>query len=1043
MNVKKASLPFSFCLLQLCSTPALFSQDDPYAAFLPKTGPLLPEEERSKLQVPPGFEVALVASDPDIKKPMNIAFDDRGRLWLTETVEYPFPAKEGAEARDGVKILEDTDGDGRADKITKFASGLNIPIGILPIQGGVIVYGIPRIYKLLDHDGDDHVDEKIELYGPFGFGDTHGMVNSFTWGFDGWVYACHGYSNSSEVRGQDGSKIQMQSGNVWRWRIDGSRVEQFTHGQVNPFGLCFDPLGNLYSADCHSQPVYMLLRNGWYPSFGKPHDGLGFAPDMVDHDHGSTAICGIVYYSAGQFPPEYRDTVFTGNVVTCRVNHDRLEKRGSTLWTIHQPDFVNSADPWFRPVDLKVGPDGAIYISDFYNKVIGHYEVPLTHPGRDRERGRIWRISYREPGNRGSGTEKEANRPPSSFLALGRLGPKADPKALLPELIKDLESPTPCVRTAATNQLVERLGKEAIGPLLLTFEGASSSSARSHALWAMERLGALEDALLERAARHADRATRVHALKILAERNTLSERERQLAIQALKDPDAFARRAAAEALGLHPRPENLPPLLELRRGVPAEDTHLTYVARKALRDQLLTPEAWDFATALARKPDRPEGQMDDRALLANVAPGVPLPASAIFLLDYLRSRSVARDELVNSIHHLARYLPAETRDSLLAEVVRSQGQAGLDQELSAFQALIQGTEERGHPFPAWVKSLGNDLAGKLIALDDDGKASEGMRIVRTLKLGEWRQRLEETVLSKSRSEERRKAACETLVALDPAGQVVLLGRLLGDPEEPFSLREISANMLGDIDQSPALEELALQLRSVPERLGYKVAAALARRSPGCERLLSEVEGGKASARLLQDRAVQVRLSRSKLDGLEDRLKKLTEGLPTADEKIGKLISERQGGYLKASKDLAQGAQVFEKTCAPCHRLAGKGNKVGPELDGIGRRGLERILEDVLDSNRNVDQAFRTTVLIQTDGLLRTGLLVSEEGASLTLVDTQGKPFTVSKGEIKERSVSNLSPMPSNIAETLPEADFHNLMGFLLSQVQKDEKTEKK
>src|SRR2546427_311580 len=323
MNLQKASRFFLFWSIQLCLPAAILSEDDPYASYLPKSGPLLPEEERTKLQVPPGFEVELVASDPDIKKPMNIAFDDRGRLWLTETVEYPYPAKEGAEARDAVMILEDTDGDGHADKITKFASGLNIPIGILPIQGGVIVYSIPKIFKLVDHDGDDHADEKIELYGTFGFGDTHGMVNSFTWGFDGWVYACHGYSNASEVRGQDGAAIQMQSGNAWRWRTDGSRVEQFTHGQVNPFGLCFDPLGNLYSADCHSQPVYMLLRNGWYPSFGKPHDGLGFAPEMIDHDHGSTAICGIVYYSAAQFPPEYRDTVFTGNVVTCRVNHDR------------------------------------------------------------------------------------------------------------------------------------------------------------------------------------------------------------------------------------------------------------------------------------------------------------------------------------------------------------------------------------------------------------------------------------------------------------------------------------------------------------------------------------------------------------------------------------------------------------------------------------------------------------------------------------------------------------------------------------------------
>ena len=151
------------------------------------------------------------------------------------------------------------------------------------------------------------------------------MTDNFTWGFDGWVYACHGFSNTSEVKGADGKPITMQSGNTYRMRPDGSHVEYFTHGQVNPFGLAFDPLGNVYSCDCHSRPLYQLLRGAWYPSFGKPDDGLGFGPQMVTHDHGSTAIAGIVYYAADQFPAAFRDNLFIGNVVTNRINRDRLE----------------------------------------------------------------------------------------------------------------------------------------------------------------------------------------------------------------------------------------------------------------------------------------------------------------------------------------------------------------------------------------------------------------------------------------------------------------------------------------------------------------------------------------------------------------------------------------------------------------------------------------------------------------------------------------------------------------------------------------------
>ncbi|HUE73259.1 MAG TPA: PVC-type heme-binding CxxCH protein, partial [Pirellulaceae bacterium] len=248
------------------------AQDDPFAAGVRPTPWLKPEEEQKLFKLPEGFEIQLVAAEPDIQKPLNMAFDEKGRIWLTCTVEYPYAAPLDKPGRDSIRVLEDTDGDGRFEKVTVFADGLNIPMGIYPWKGGCVAYSIPDITHFEDTDGDGKCDKRTKLYGPFDHTrDTHGMINAMRRGFDGWVYACHGFNNDSRVKGADGHEVHMQSGNTFRFQLDGSRIEQFTHGQVNPFGMCMDELFNIFTADCHSKPLTQLIRGGYYPSFGKPH----------------------------------------------------------------------------------------------------------------------------------------------------------------------------------------------------------------------------------------------------------------------------------------------------------------------------------------------------------------------------------------------------------------------------------------------------------------------------------------------------------------------------------------------------------------------------------------------------------------------------------------------------------------------------------------------------------------------------------------------------------------------------------------------------
>lgn len=1005
-----------------CFCPASAVAEPQYPpSLVAPTEPLTPAEEQAKFHLPPGFSIELIASEPAIHKPMNLNFDGRGRLYVTSSLEYPFPVRDGKPSRDTLHVLADHDRDGRFETVTQVIGGLNIPIGVTPIADGAIYYTIPNIYRWTgDVEHPDGQPGKL-LYGTFGSQDTHGMASSFTRWIDGWIYACHGFANTSNVSGADRQQFTMQSGNTFRMRADGSHAEQVTHGQVNPFGLCFDPLGNLYSADCHSMPIYQLLRGAYYPSFGKPHDGLDFGPTMIGHSHGSTGIAGVVYYAAEHFPAEYRDTVFIGNPVTGRVNHDRLQSHGSTFEAIEQPDFITCDDPWFRPVDLKLGPDGALYVADFYNRIIGHYEVPLTHPGRDRRRGRIWRVSYRKEAGGQRSRARESAPPDLSLRST----------AQLIELLGDANL---SVRVLATEELATRAE---LSPAELLPEGDDETSARrrAHGLWLVERRvpGGLDTRAIERIAADESRLVRVHLIKALAERSDWSNGSVDIAALVrgkLTDTDPFVRRAAADAAGRHPRVESVEPLLKLWSATPADDTHLIHVVRMALRDHLL---ADDMYGRLAELTSANESYADR---LAEVSLGAPTPAAAEYVFAYLKRRGDVTPRVATFAHHVARYLPQE---ALQPFYVWAEGRQGdLAQARDLVLAVEHGLQERGAAPPVHLTRWSADVARRLLAADSQPLVQGGVALVRELKLSGLHAELAQLATAPDKTVELRSAAIDACVANDADRSIALLRTLLAKADEPLPLRQKAAVSLANLGQLAAREALLAELRTAADPLAIEIAAALALKPEGAEALLNEISAGKASPRLLLERVVRERLAAAKPPNLDERLVKLTADLPPADERITQLIAARRETFAKAQANTAVGQQVFAKTCSGCHRVAGQGAKIGPDLDGVGLRGVDRLLEDILDPSRNVDQAFRATVVSTSEGLTLSGLVLREEGAVLVLADAQGKEVRVPLAEIEERVVTKLSPMPNNVADLVPENDFVNLLAFLLSQRQKSE-----
>lgn len=983
--------------LFLVLIPVLVRADDPPLIAPGEHRP--PVEEAKAFRLPPGFTAQLVAAEPDIQKPINMAFDTRGRLWVTCTVEYPFPAKDRP-GRDSIRILEDFGPDGRARKITTFADQLNIPIGILPDEdaNGCIAFSMPSIWRLRDTDGDGKVDSREILLSGFGTRDTHGMVNGLVRGFDGWVYACHGYLNDSVIQGKDGSRIVMNSGNTFRFRPDGSRVEMVSRGQVNPFGQCLDPYGNLYTACCHSKPITQLLRGAVFTSFSKPHDGLGFGPDMVHEYRGSTALCGLAWYDADQYPSDYLGRMFLGDVVNNCVNIFDIDRTGASYAARQRKDdFLSSSDPWFRPVDIKLGPDGALYVADFYNRIIGHYEVPLTHPGRDRTSGRIWRIVY------------TGDAPARRNWT----------RASTAELVADLAHPNLTVRMLATSGLMQHSDREGVAKAVQSAARSGSPTQRVHALWLCERLQQRDHTALMAALSDASPLLRVHALRIFAEQPRWTQAEQDAVQRRLHDSDALVRRVAVDALDRHPSSEVLEALISIRREpATVPDEFLMHTVRMAIRDHLANPSiAW------------PRTSDEQVECLADAALGTTDERAANFLAANLATLAGRRrSRTPEFLHHAARYA-AMSRIGDLTSVIEKIG--GDNPALSGrlLVAWIAGLRERGKtnvPTTEWALKTGRQL----LASETTDDVRLGIEVALALRQSEFAAAIAKIIGESRYPAELRADACTALATLDGPACVPTLAAQLANGREAPLIRDKAAEALARLPQTAARAALFDALNTAPARLANTIAAAMAGSREGASALLDHMEAGRGSPRLLLERPVRAKFDALKQPAIQDRIAKLTNGLPSPDTAIQEILKRYAANIV--SKDPANGSRVFQKHCATCHQVGGQGTKIGPHLDGIGVRGLDRLLEDVLDPNRNVDPAFRTTIIVLKSGVSLSGLVLREDGAILVLADNQGKEQRVEKSQIESRDLSPLSPMPANWGDQITNGDLGDLIGYLLT-----------
>jgi putative heme-binding domain-containing protein len=524
---------------------------------------------------------------------------------------------------------------------------------------------------------------------------------------------------------------------------------------------------------------------------------------------------------------------------------------------------------------------------------------------------------------------------------------------------------------------------------------------------------------------------RTHLVKALGERRDWSTRDGldpRAAILAIvaQERQGHVLRAAVEALASHPDRANIEPLLALWKKSPAEDTHLIHATRIALRNNLRDLGSID-AIALSLGESQ---EMDDR--LADVCLGIPNAESARFLTRYLQRPTFDFPREQEYVHLVARYGSPED----VARVIeRGTALAGSDvgRQASILRALFNGTQERGQPAPAAVVAWGEKLVGPLLANEASPAVRQGIELARDLRLASVRDTLAMLGGKEARHADCRSAALAALAQIDPGQASQVLLRIVQDSSDAVDVRSPAAELLGKTNHTDGPPILVQLLSVATGNLAVFTARGLSWSDLGADTLLSAMETGKAPAELLNDPVVSHELRFRQAPRKDERIDALKKTIPTPDEAVRTLMAARLDLCRQQPGSVARGQEVFQKNCGICHQLAGQGAKIGPQLDGVGIRGLERLLEDTLDPDRNVDQAFRKKTFVMNDGSVMAGLVLRREGAVIILADAQGKEVRVSANDLEEEQESKLSPMPSDVARGLPPADFQDLMAYLLAQ----------
>lgn len=935
------------------------------------------------------LEVSLFAENPDLAKPIQMNFDTQGRLWVASSSVYP-QIQPGQEANDKILILEDTDHDGKADKSTVFADGLLIPTGVEPGDGGAYVANSTRLLFLKDTDGDGKADYKRIMLSSFGTEDTHHILHTLRWGFDGQLYMNQSIYIHSHIETPHGP-VRLNSGGIWNFRPETMELGIHMKGLVNPWGHHFDKYGQSFATDgAGGEGINWVIPQAMYFTYAGARRIL---PSVSPGAYPKFASLEVI--ESEHFPEDWQGTMVTCDFRAHRVVRFAISELGSAYITKELQDVMRTTNVTFRPIDVKMGPDGALYIADWSNPIIQHGEVDFRDPRRDHEHGRIWRVTYKG--------RKLLDRP------------ELRKDAKFADTLNDLLSPNNYVRERANRIISEN--RQAIQPDLVHWTQAQTTEqGMLAALWAYQTIDLANAYLLGKVISAKDphiRAAGTRVLSFWRDRIPFAE---ELLAKLVEDEHPRVRMEAMRALAKIPTAKSAALVLEATEK--PMDKYLDYAAWLSIND---LAEPW--VAAIKSGEWKSAGKEKQLAFGLNAI----LPELAASALPAVLPQGD---------------LPKDGSGPWIELIGKSGGANELSRLLD--QTLAGGFDDaaaaRAYASVAEAARLRNARPGgdvtrveKALGSSNERVRTEAIRMAGALKVASLSPKLLEVARQKETPAGVRSAALQSLRDIGGSDAVKGLAELAG-PNSDLAVRQQAVVTLAALDLKQATP-LAIDVLSATSNendalglwrqlLGIKGAApAFTQALPksGLPHVMAKTglrvarEGGRNEPNLV--------LALARSIETEEEAKNLTP------EELKQLIEN-----VSKNGDAARGEKIFRRQelgCVGCHSIGGVGGKVGPDLTSIGASAqIDYLVESIQFPNRKIKEGYHATLVETKDDQELSGVLVRETTEQLIIRDASNKEVAIAKNNIAKRTASTSSLMPAGLVDALSSQDQIDLYRFL-------------